>query len=352
MDIGEVFNAMLACAAAITAGCAYVHAYAACIIGAIGTITYMVCVPFVGKKLRIDDPLNAVAVHCGGGSVGAILLGFFHTEAGLFYSGEGWLLASQVIGLTVILANAAFWTTLGLALFTVIVGPIRVPEKIELLGCDAELDGMLSYEESADVLMQFQQIRVHPELYAQMCSYLKTICAYDAVLFYDAIEKYESEFAGKSVDAATKDAQAIVDAFLAADAAQKVAIPEWQSAQIIRLLSEGVKSDTMSASLLLKGIFTIAKAEIISLIDSNIATNFRKTPMFNDFSAKAHAAHSKPLLGFIGRMWCCNDGKKAYGRAKPFDPFKKFNYTEGLQDDTDVEDNLMDIAAKPAPKAE
>jgi ammonia channel protein AmtB len=36
-------------------------------------------------KLQLDDPLDAVAVHCGGGSVGIFFVHFFSYGTGIFW---------------------------------------------------------------------------------------------------------------------------------------------------------------------------------------------------------------------------------------------------------------------------
>ena len=69
-------------------GCDKVYAYGAAIIGAFAGPFMMFCSWSVAK-LKIDDPLDAFAVHAGGGSVGLILTPFFEKENGLFYGNAG-----------------------------------------------------------------------------------------------------------------------------------------------------------------------------------------------------------------------------------------------------------------------
>ena len=58
-------------------------------------------------KCRLDDPLNAVAVHVGGGMLGLISVPFFANGEGIFWTSEGWkILAANLIGLGVISAWA------------------------------------------------------------------------------------------------------------------------------------------------------------------------------------------------------------------------------------------------------
>ena len=54
-------------------------------------------------KCRLDDPLDAVAVHMGGGTLGVIALPFFSQGSGIFWSQDGWTqLGINLLGLLVI----------------------------------------------------------------------------------------------------------------------------------------------------------------------------------------------------------------------------------------------------------
>ena len=58
-------------------------------------------------KYLLDDPLDAVAVHVGGGVLGLISVPFFANGVGIFWNSEGWkILAANLIGLVVISAWA------------------------------------------------------------------------------------------------------------------------------------------------------------------------------------------------------------------------------------------------------
>ena len=62
-------------------------------------------------KLRMDDPLDAVAVHMGGGTLGVIALPFFSQGTGIFWSQDGWTqLGVNLLGLLVIIGWAGFWS--------------------------------------------------------------------------------------------------------------------------------------------------------------------------------------------------------------------------------------------------
>ena len=63
-------------------------------------------------KMRLDDPLDAVAVHMGGGTLGVIALPFFSQGTGIFWSpADGFTqLGVNLLGLLVIYVWAGFWS--------------------------------------------------------------------------------------------------------------------------------------------------------------------------------------------------------------------------------------------------
>jgi ammonia channel protein AmtB len=61
---------------AICAGCAAVDYYGAAIIGLIAGVVVVFGAEFVEKKLKIDDPVGAFAVHGLSGIVGILSVGF------------------------------------------------------------------------------------------------------------------------------------------------------------------------------------------------------------------------------------------------------------------------------------
>ena len=48
----------------------------------------MICV--VCSQFGLDDPLDAVAVHGGGGVVGVLCAPFFSYQTGIFWTSEAW----------------------------------------------------------------------------------------------------------------------------------------------------------------------------------------------------------------------------------------------------------------------
>ena len=93
-----------------TAPCAFVNATSAVIIGAISGILVVVAYFFIDEKLKIDDPVGAIAVHGVNGFWGILSLGLFAdgsygdgwngvpgTVKGLFY-GDGKQFIAELIG--------------------------------------------------------------------------------------------------------------------------------------------------------------------------------------------------------------------------------------------------------------
>lgn len=78
-DVSMSLNASLAGLVAVTAGCDVVDALGSCIIGVVSGILVVVAVEFIDIKLKVDDPVGAVAVHCVNGMWGTVAVGLFAT---------------------------------------------------------------------------------------------------------------------------------------------------------------------------------------------------------------------------------------------------------------------------------
>lgn len=130
-------NGALTGMVAICAGCNVYEPYAACVVGLIAAIvfrTYSVLM----VKLGIDDPLDAVAVHFGGGSWGLIAVAFFDSKEGILYAGNlksGYKLGWQCIGLAAIVAWTASLSCLVFGLLRCFK-ILRVPREEEEKGLD------------------------------------------------------------------------------------------------------------------------------------------------------------------------------------------------------------------------
>jgi Amt family ammonium transporter len=151
---------MLAGLVAITAPCAFVDAWAALLIGAISGVAVVVVALFVDTKLKIDDPVGAIAVHGFNGAFGIVALGLFANGkygdgwngvagkvTGLLYGDAGQLWAN-LIG---IVANV-LWVAPVAALAWIIIGKItahRPTAEEEIAGLDIPEMGVYGYSDDA-----------------------------------------------------------------------------------------------------------------------------------------------------------------------------------------------------------
>jgi Amt family ammonium transporter len=128
-------NGALAGLVAITAGCDIVSPVSALIIGALAGTFLVFAVEFIDQKLKVDDPVGAIAVHGVSGALGTIMVGLFASEGGLFFGGGSDLLITQLIGVAAVFVWAF---SLGFLLFKLIkitVG-VRVTKEEEEKGLD------------------------------------------------------------------------------------------------------------------------------------------------------------------------------------------------------------------------
>lgn len=142
-DVSMCLNASLAGLVGITAGCANVDAIGATVIGIVDGLLVVFGVWFVDNVCKVDDPVGAVAVHGFNGAWGALAVGLFDYENGLFYGGGFHQFGVQLLGVVVIGLYAAVVMAV---VFTVInkVWGLRVTAEEEILGLDATEHGLPS----------------------------------------------------------------------------------------------------------------------------------------------------------------------------------------------------------------
>jgi Amt family ammonium transporter len=118
----------------------------------IGSITAVCCFFAVSlrAKLKFDDSLDTFPVHGVGGTVGAILTGFFATKQvnefgndGLFFGNPG-LVWTQFVGVAATYLFAAIGTFVILKLLSLVM-PLRVKQDIEQQGLDVPEHGEEAY---------------------------------------------------------------------------------------------------------------------------------------------------------------------------------------------------------------
>lgn len=146
-DVSMSLNGSLAGLVAITAPCADTDALGAAIIGLVAGILIVVAVEFIDIKLKIDDPVGAIAVHGVNGVWGTLAVGLFATGqgqdgvTGLFYGGGFEQLGIQLLGIVCIIAFVAVTMTITFQVIKHTVG-LRASKEEELVGLDATEHGM------------------------------------------------------------------------------------------------------------------------------------------------------------------------------------------------------------------
>lgn len=171
-DPAMAANGMLAGLVAITAPCAFVSPRDAAIIGIIAGVLVVEAVYFIERKLKLDDPVGAVAVHGVNGIWGVLAVGLFANgmygagwngtttyvdEAGvakgvtgIFYGGgSGQLLAQLAGALTIIIVMGAISFAFFKIQDALTSGGIRSSEEDEVAGLDLPEMGILAYPEFA-----------------------------------------------------------------------------------------------------------------------------------------------------------------------------------------------------------
>lgn len=143
IDITMVINGVLAGLVAITAGCNVVGPVSAIIIGLIAGVLVDIAVLFV-DKLKVDDPVGAIAVHGVNGLFGTVAVGLFASERGLFFGGGFDFLLTQLLGVIVIATFSFGITYLTMKVLKATVG-VRISEDDEISGMDESALGIDAY---------------------------------------------------------------------------------------------------------------------------------------------------------------------------------------------------------------
>ena len=155
-DVTMCLNAALAGLVAITASCDSVDCLGSLIIGAVSGLLVVWGVWFLDHRLRVDDPVGAVAVHMLNGIWGTLAVGLFATDSvpgysiadsagkvmtGLFYGGGLKLFGIQFLGFISVAAYTAAAISVSFFLIKKTVG-LRVPAKEEMIGLDQAEHGL------------------------------------------------------------------------------------------------------------------------------------------------------------------------------------------------------------------
>ena len=163
-DVSAVCNGILGGLVSITAGCSAVYPWAAVLIGFLGGFVYFGASNLVLKVLKVDDPLDAFAVHGACGFWGCLATSLLAAPAyayhgtledapgdckggggvGLFY-GEGCLIG---VTFATLVAEIAWVGGMSFLMFFALkmAGLLRVPPEVEEAGMDISKHGGTAYE--------------------------------------------------------------------------------------------------------------------------------------------------------------------------------------------------------------
>ena len=154
-DLSMMLNGAIAALVAITAACAFVAPWAALVIG-FGAGAIVVVGTLAVERLRIDDPVGAIAAHGMAGVWGTLALGLFTMPSlaerlgtgtgGLFYTGSLSQLGTQALGLLAVGAFTFGASFLVLWAMRATFG-IRTDAEAESAGLDVSEHGMWGYPE-------------------------------------------------------------------------------------------------------------------------------------------------------------------------------------------------------------
>ncbi|XP_059178366.1 putative ammonium transporter 1 [Physella acuta] len=145
-SILSVINGAFVGMVAICGGCNSMKPWGAVIVGFVAAIV-MNCIEVLLQKWKIDDPLNAVGVHFGGGAWGALSVAFVKYPTGILMAWDkhsGCMLAWQLAGV----CTFFIWT---LGTMTIVFGSLRllglfrVTPEMEMKGLDIPKHGEPAY---------------------------------------------------------------------------------------------------------------------------------------------------------------------------------------------------------------
>lgn len=138
LDVGGFCNGILAGLVSITAGCAAVEPWEAIVIGLLGGLIYQGASMLV-KKLKVDDVVDAFAVHGACGFWGIVAVGFFGNPDkgidgnGVFYGGDQ--LGTQLfVGVMIILWVGVLSVVIFLPMR--LCGVLRMSDELQQQGAD------------------------------------------------------------------------------------------------------------------------------------------------------------------------------------------------------------------------
>lgn len=171
VDLIMVGNGALAGLVSVTGPCGWMEVWAAIPTGIIGAFVYFGCSKFLLNVLKVDDPLDAIAVHAGAGMWGLLATAAFATETltaagnnyGFIMGGNGNLLGCQIV---IILAIFAWVMGIMTPFFFMLkkANMFRVPPEVESAGLDVSHHGGSAYPHDAEAAKGGAGVMVTPEM--------------------------------------------------------------------------------------------------------------------------------------------------------------------------------------------
>eukprot|EP00467_Chlorarachnion_reptans_P012062 CAMPEP_0114495118 /NCGR_PEP_ID=MMETSP0109-20121206/5030_1 /TAXON_ID=29199 /ORGANISM="Chlorarachnion reptans, Strain CCCM449" /LENGTH=693 /DNA_ID=CAMNT_0001672231 /DNA_START=360 /DNA_END=2441 /DNA_ORIENTATION=- len=175
-NFGDVMNAALAGLVAITAGCATQSAWGAVITGMVSAPLYKASSTLIAMQ-RIDDPVDAVSVHCTCGIWGVIAVAFFSNQElvdrayGVEYIPDvgfqtGNQLGIQLYGIIAMIGFVGAVVVIALLVMKyTFPGGIRVHSRDELVGNDYAYFGGYAYPDWEEMV---REARAHDRRKAEI----------------------------------------------------------------------------------------------------------------------------------------------------------------------------------------
>ena len=157
--ITVIINGGLAGMVSVCCGCDGFYPWSSALVGAIGGVVYYL-IAGIMKKVKLDDPIDAVAVHGGAGAWG-LIAGPLFREDGILSSNAGdasKMLLWNIIGLGSIVA----WNAIcSIIIFGTLnrMGRLRVSEECEIVGLDLYKHDVISYPEFTNLVEYFPRSR-------------------------------------------------------------------------------------------------------------------------------------------------------------------------------------------------
>ena len=150
-NVGAVCNGILGGLVSITAGCSVMYPWAAALSGFLGGFVYFGSSKCVLKIMKIDDPLDAFAVHGACGFWGVFATGLFAADVYAYASGPGLFYGSgKALGAAccALFAEIAWVGLMSFLMFFPLkmMGVLRVSAEIEAAGMDVSKHGGAAYE--------------------------------------------------------------------------------------------------------------------------------------------------------------------------------------------------------------